>query len=345
MTAGGDPMRLLDTLTVSYQADERRVEIYEGDLTALTPAEAVDVLIVSAFPDDYVPTPGSLIGALDRKGVSVARLAQDKAADLRKEFSCWMSHDIVSQDPGIQFRRILCFEPAVRGTPPQVVGDIFRSLAPFIAGDPPIHTVAMPLVATGDARLPVRTMIEPLLDAAVHWMAIGLPLARLKVVARATNMAQELADEFARLKKKYRNFSVEPNRRRYDLFVSYSRDDSRDASLVVEELQQLRPRLRVFFDRMTLDHGSAWQQEVYEAIDASRRFLAMFSPSYLTSKICMEEFNIALHRRRDTGEEILFPIYLYSAALPTYMRALVNYEDCREGDAGKLRQACQRLVS
>lgn len=115
--------------------------------------------------------------------------------------------------------------------------------------------------------------------------------------------------------------------------------------MVVEELQQLRPGLQVFFDRMTLDHGSAWQQEVYEAIDASRRFLAMFSPSYLTSKICLEEFNIALHRRRDTGQEILFPIYLYSAASPTYMRALVNYEDCREGDAGKLRQACQKLIS
>jgi hypothetical protein len=113
----------------------------------------------------------------------------------------------------------------------------------------------------------------------------------------------------------------------------------------VEELQKLSPGLRVFFDRMTLDHGSAWQERVYEAIDASQRFLAMFSPSYLTSKICLEEFNIALHRRRDTGEEILFPIYLYSTALPTYMRALVSYEDCREGDSEKLRQACRKLVS
>jgi hypothetical protein len=80
-------------------------------------------------------------------------------------------------------------------------------------------------------------------------------------------------------------------------FVSYSHEDGEDVCLVVEELQQLRPGLQVFFDRMTLDHGSAWQQEVFEVIDASRRFLAMFSPSYLASKILLEGFNIALHRR------------------------------------------------
>ena len=96
---------------------------------------------------------------------------------------------------------------------------------------------------------------------------------------------------------------------------------------------------------MTLDQGAAWQQKIYEAIDASRRIVVLFSPGYLRSKVCVEEFNIALHRRRDTGEEILFPIYLYSAALPTYMRALTNYEDCREGDPSKLRQACRKMLS
>ena len=115
--------------------------------------------------------------------------------------------------------------------------------------------------------------------------------------------------------------------------------------MMVEELQQLRPDLRVFFDRMTLDVGSAWQQEVYEAIDASRRFFSLLSSSYVKSRICVEEFNIALHRRRDTGEEIVFPVYVYSADLPTYMRALVNYEDCREGDAGRMRAACQKLMA
>jgi hypothetical protein len=338
-------MILLDSLSVYHGSEERRIEVYRGDLTDLTPQEAVDVLVVSAFPNDYRPTEGSLIGALYRKGISVQELAQDKAADLRQTFSCWMSHEISSLHPGIQFKRILCFEPLMRGSPPQVVGDIFRSLAPFVGGEPPVQSVAMPLVATGDYRLPVVRMIEPLLDAAVHWMAIGLPLTVLKIAVPTGAMARELKQEFVRLKPKYDEFSLPPSQTRYDLFVSYSHIDSSDASLIVDELQHRKPNMHLFFDRMTLDQGAAWQQEVYEGIDASRRFLAMLSPGYLSSKICLEEFNIALHRRRDTGEEIVFPIYLYSARLPTYMRALASYEDCREGDAGKLRQACQKLLS
>jgi TIR domain-containing protein len=338
-------MRLLDTLSVYYKSEERRIGIYEGDLTELTPEEAVDVLVVSAYPNDYAPTPGSLIGALHRKGVSVHELAGDKASDLRGAFSCWMSREIETDDPGIQFKRILCFEPLVRGKPPEVVGDIFRSLGALMGDDPPIHSVAMPLVATGDQHIPAGRMIDPLLDAAVHWMAIGLPLTELKIVARSRGMVEDLAREFLRLKEKYADFGLAPSEPAYDLFVSYSHENTRDASLMVEQLKQLRPGLRVFFDRLTLDKGSAWQQEVYEAIDASRRFLSLFSPSYLESKICLEEFNIALHRRRDTGKEIVFPVFLYTATLPTYMRALVDYEDCREGDPGKLRAACEKLLS
>ena len=81
-----------------------------------------------------------------------------------------------------------------------------------------------------------------------------------------------------------------------------------------------------------------------EAIDASGRVLSLLSPDYVKSKICIEELNIALHRRRDTGDEIVSAVYVHSADLPTYMRALINYEDCREGDAGKLRAFCQKLV-
>src|SRR4051812_33471762 len=102
-------MKLLDSLAVTYKGETRYIELYLGDLTAMTPQEAVDVLIVSAFPNSYWPTASSLIGALAQKGVSVAALAKDKATDLRQTFSCWLSKEITG--PGIQFKRILCFEP------------------------------------------------------------------------------------------------------------------------------------------------------------------------------------------------------------------------------------------
>src|SRR4051794_15578743 len=301
-------MKLLDSLSVYHGSDERRIEIYHGDLTALGPEEAVDVLIVSAFPDDYAPTSGSLIGALARKGVSVHTLAQRKAADLRKVCSCWMSEEIDATDPGIRFRRILCFEPVLRGSPPEVVGDIFRSLAPFVIDREPVRSVAMPLVATGDQRVPVAHMIEPLLDAAVHWMALEFPLERLKVVAHTEALARDLAREFAALKPRYEGFGLRAAAPKYEMFVSYAHVDCEVANLVIEEITGVRPGVRLFFDQATLDPGAAWQQTIYEAIDASRYFLALLSPGYLRSKVCQEEFNIALARRRNTGAELLFPL-------------------------------------
>ena len=70
-------------------------------------------LIVSAFPDDYSPTPTSLIGKRHAVGVNVADLARDKAVDLREFSACWLSRFV--HRPDLHFSRILCFEPARKG--------------------------------------------------------------------------------------------------------------------------------------------------------------------------------------------------------------------------------------
>jgi len=59
-----------------------RIELWQGDLTGLAPDDAVDALLISAFPDDYTPTPESLIGALAAKGLSVDALARYKDFDI-----------------------------------------------------------------------------------------------------------------------------------------------------------------------------------------------------------------------------------------------------------------------
>jgi hypothetical protein len=189
-------MKLLDSIIVPSVSEEKRIDLCQGDLTSLEPEEAVDVLVISAFPNDYTPTPASLIGALHRKGISVSSLAKKKASDLREAFSCWLSQEIVSPDPGIQFKRILCFEPQVKGKPPEVVGDIFRSLAPFIAEEDPINTVAMPIVSAGDQNVSVHDILFPLLEAAVHWMEIGLPLNCLRIVTRSERQAKNAKSVF-----------------------------------------------------------------------------------------------------------------------------------------------------
>jgi hypothetical protein len=337
-------MRLLDSLEIMSHRGKHRIELYHGDLTNMTEAHRVDVLVVSAFPNDYSTTPQSLIGALSRIGINIQTLARDKYEDLRDNFSCWLSREIAPSSPKILFRHILVFEPLVRGRPADVVGDIFQSLMPFVQSKPFVKSIAMPLVATGDQGIPSEVILRPLLEASVNWLSLGLPVEVIKIVEYSELKAAEIKGAFAILKQQYVT-STTPQKLAtsfdYDYFISYSHDDLDDVHFFCTELERQNARTRIFMDRKNLKAGSAWQQELYETMDKCARVITMYSPTYLTSKVCKEEYNIALMRHREEGD-ILIPVYLYTAPLPTYMK-LIQFLDCREADKDKLLKACQTI--
>ena len=337
-------MRLLDRFAVEHATGIRHVELHHGDLARIPLEEAVDVLVVSAYPNDYGPTTGSLIGALHREGLSVAELAKRKAVDLRHAFSCWLSEDLGPAAERYGFRRVLCFEPRVRGAPEDVVGEIFQSLMPFAHGDPPIRTLAMPLVASGDQHVPTEAILPPLLEAAAHWLALGLPIDRLKIVERSEGKARDLAERFAAFKHELHTVPRQSRQRyAYDVFVSYSHENHEAVDFLVAELKQRKPDIRIFVDRHDINIGHSWQQTIFESLDDCQTVVVLYSPAYLQSKVCKEEFNIALFRHRESATDVLLPIYLSTAELPTYMK-LVQYRDCRESDRAKLTDACDDIV-
>jgi hypothetical protein len=381
-------MKTLSSIQV-HGAKPRRIELLQGDLTELGADEGFDLLVVSAFPDDYLPTRTSLIGALHRKGLSVAALAKDKSVDLRDNFSCWLSKPLSPTDPGLRFTRILCFEPSKRGAPPEVVGDIFRALMPILAEEPDINSIALPIVAAGNQGCSVAEMLPPLLDAALGWLEKGLPLDCIKIVTLRDTQAAEAERIFNARKLAYltprpaaatplagddfllgggvdRGGASDGNFRsmdsgiaspdtapapafetpaepEYDVFISYSRKNAHDSEMLEKTLRRLRPEIRIFVDRKNLDVGCAWQIEIFESLDKCRKIVAMLSPEYIASKVCKEEFNIAWLRGREADDDIIYPLYLYSAPLPTYMK-YKNFLDCREGDAQRIEEASRRLL-
>ncbi|ATE61541.1 hypothetical protein CCZ27_17665 [Thauera sinica] len=344
---GADPeteMELIGTIPVRGSRSPR-IELMQGDLTAIGPDEGFDVLVVSAFPDDYFPTRTSLIGALFNKGLSVKELAAGKDLDLRTAFSCWLSKDLGAAREIFHFDRILCFEPLVRGEPPAVVGDIFRALTPILAEHADFRSVAMPLVAAGNQGYAAADMLDPLLDAAIHWLERGLPLDVLKIVTLTEQQTNEARALFLQRAAQYAasdSAATVPGKT-FDVFISYAHENADDIEIFEQALLRANPLLRIFLDRKTLDVGCAWQPEIFESLDRCRKVVAMFSPDYLASKVCKEEFNIAWVRGREHDEDIIFPIFLHSADLPTYM-TYRNYLDCREGDRMKIESAAGRLV-
>lgn len=188
-------MRLLASWPVIGGQKPRTIELLLGDLAQLPPEHAADVLVVSAFPNDYSPTPTSLIGALDDAGVSVAALAQHKAHDLREEFSCWLSQPIENQ----AFQRIITIESGWNGQPPEITDDLFQALNPFLLGELPEITVATPILGTGDAGWPTDVMFRSIVTCAASWMRRGLPLRTLKIVAYSAEDARTAAGAFAEI--------------------------------------------------------------------------------------------------------------------------------------------------
>jgi hypothetical protein len=202
----------------------------------------------------------------------------------------------------------------------------------------------MSLVATGGQRVNPVKMFEPLIDAAVHWLEIGLPVTHLKIVEHTESKAYELKGAFSILKQRYSTATVKSTPQfKYDLFISYAHENTDEVLFLLETLQQERSDLRIFLDRNKLNAGSAWQQEIYEALDDCNKVIAVYSPDYLASKVCKEEFNIALFRHRESEQGTLVPIYLNSANLPTYMK-IMQFIDCREADRQKLQNASKAIL-
>ncbi|KAK3093652.1 hypothetical protein FSP39_018503 [Pinctada imbricata] len=92
----------------------------------------------------------------------------------------------------------------------------------------------------------------------------------------------------------------------YDVFISYSHKHPASAVMLLEYLQKHYPDLKIFFDRSELTMGSMWQSSLYMALDTSKFIFALMSPSYLTSIVCQEEYNIAVARYMNEPDKVVF---------------------------------------
>lgn len=293
-------MKVLDSITISRGSESAVIELCCGDLTAMAPGDAVDILVVSAFPDDYTPTLPSLIGALHEKGISVAELAASKAIDLRPYCCCWLSREIVLPPVGINFRRILCYEARVRGEPHQMVEDLFRGLAPFLNDAQPSYSIAMPLLGSGDQGVPIVAMMGAILRTAVRWIRFGLPIRRLRIVDRSSLKTGWMKNEFALVKREVEaNAELDAKRSRWPIrhVLSYAPEDHLLRDELVQSIQVLRRQktIEIWHEGLVLP-GTNVDQEVTQHLEQDDVILLLVSPDYLASERCTEQAELALQR-------------------------------------------------
>src|SRR5258708_4241477 len=184
-------MRLLSEIAIKGPLHKSSIQLLEGDLTAIPKDHYSDILVVSAFPDDYTPLPGSLMCALYEKGIDVGELAKDKAVNLVQELGCWLSKPLSgAQQDQFNFKQILCFEPSRQaGAPETVVGNIFRCINNFVFGDEN-NVIAMPVLASGKQRVPIEKMLPAMLEACIFWLGSGVPLDCIKLMLHRDEQVQ-----------------------------------------------------------------------------------------------------------------------------------------------------------
>jgi hypothetical protein len=276
--------------------------------------------------------------------MSVADLAQRKAYDHRRDFSCWLSESIRESHPSFCFERILCFEPARKdANPANVVEDIFRALAPFVVAEPEITSIAMPLLACGDQGASVELILHPLVRAAVRWMRTS-PLQTVRIYEQSSDKARRMRAVFTEVKADIQRSQTFAEKD-FDVFLSYSHKNDRAADAIVHTLRSLEPTVRVFRDSERLRTGGDYHAQLDRALRRSHRMLAVYSPEYVGSPACQDEFTTAFNISGRGQPDILFPLRVHDVSLVDRRMLDRHYEDCVELDMSKIRDACSKLVA
>ena len=145
----------------------------------------------------------------------------------------------------------------------------------------------MLVVTTGAKGYKFVEVLPELVNAAIHWIKAGLPLEVIKIYTHDKSNIKQAEEFFSIIKRRLQSEAKQASGFEYDVFISYSHKDYEAAQLM--SLQFKKENLNIFIDELEMDKGVAWQQHIFEALDKSRVVLALYSPSYIKSKVCQEE--------------------------------------------------------
>jgi len=183
-------MEPLNLSIVDTAWGERRFELLNSDIANL--GFAVDLLMVSTLGSDYSPLPGTVVGALSSKGISVEDLRADPDLDLLLPAGrLWVSKDIDPNGIG----RIMCVEiPSGGIRVDQIVLQAFRSLPMLEARGFNLNSICLPILGTGSAGLEVEVLLRPILDGAQWALRVLKSAKRICLVEINPESASKMRD-------------------------------------------------------------------------------------------------------------------------------------------------------
>lgn len=277
--------------TASGQKKTLRVVL--GDLCEAE--KPCDVVVCSAFRDNYRPTRGTLVGALwEKQGISVAELARKPELDL-KAMGCWLSGELEGT-----IRRIACVEILTlekrhdqRLFCSALLKGAFSTLR-FVLEQAdvqgiPVSQVALPVLGTGNQKLSVADIAGPLINQCMAALETVEGLKCITFYERRLDRLMELTGMLEQM--------VHPPRHRgCQVFISYSHYQLELAARIRQTLEQRG--IRCWMAPESIPAGSDYSREIPVVLHQVQALALLLTPEAEFSNWVHKEVAIAIGNGR-----------------------------------------------
>ena len=296
---------------------------------------STDMLVVSAFRNDYYPLPGTMVGMLSTNyGVSVQELSQDPSIDL-KDLGVWVSREVAGDVP---FRRLACVEIVGNAdTPAEITENLFFSIKRCAGRGIDVRTIAMSLIGTGNQAIESSHIAAPLLTECVNALETIDRLERIVFFERDPQKYALLVDSVRKVLPAITDKSV---------FISYSHRDRVIADIVSEVFEE--NGIKTWIDHKKMRNPN-YAAEIIEAMRDSYAYLILISKSSLASADVYRELrNAAL--LQDKGSLEIYQMLLeavgpdeYPSEFSYYLTGLDWCDISSEPIRAKAEAFCHKL--
>ena len=292
----------------------KRIILRCGNLAASE--EMYDVVICSAFKNEYFPLSHTLIGALlEEKGISVDALARRPQIDL-KSMGCWLSEKLEGN-----FSRIGCIELLdYRNLQyEEQMGDMMLKSAfatlrflleqASIQGIP-IRRIALPILGAGSQGIELSYLIPPLYNQFLAMFANIDTLESIDVYDLRADRIDQLSRYITKLQQTGKGAAP-------SVFISYNSSQNAFAHQVWQALKNAG--ISAWIAPESIPSGSDYTSEISRAISGVRALTLLLTPQSQASGWVRKEVVSAIG-----ANKLILPMQLSPFPLNDSFRYLLS---------------------
>lgn len=339
-------MQPIYSAVVTTNFGDKSIEVFNCDI--LNFSEPIDILAVSAFPRNYRPTAGTVLGALNAVGISVQELAGMPLIDLRYLCNVWLSQQIYSCG---MIQRIGCIEfshTRIGHSHYQVseqallnsIKAFFQMLDIAADYDVSMHTIALPLLGTGNQKISESLLLIPILNECISFLRRNTNIRRICFIERNPYKANLISMALKNSYVLHQDHNTVPSPRASGTlaFISYSSNDRTVAHMLCEKLE--RNGIPVWY--APRDVRGPYASAIVDAIEKATHFIVILSQNSVISEHVLNEVDLAFQKL--PGKIKFKPIRIYESPLSPSMNYYLSRQHWMDANIPPLEQRLDEFV-